>query len=317
MSPESDLLDRELRGALRLAAADRAPRQEMGEPRSSQVWRFPPRLRRSTQSSSPFISPAATGGFSSLPDVARFSAIRGCCSPDGFTTWRSTCSSEAGKCATRASAASLTVRRAVPDSDVPVWSGRVAAVPRHPIGSAQFCTGLRTVIACQDREVPPLRDRIAPGVRVLFVGINPGIRSAETGHHFAGYSNRFWKLLFDSKLVPEPIDWRADDRLPEWGFGITNLVARETPGIDTLAPRGVRCGRRRAARQGSPFQARDRGVCRSVAVSLDFRCKGGGAARAPARDIRRRAGVRPAEPQRPEREFLLRRNAGLISKAPT
>jgi TDG/mug DNA glycosylase family protein len=80
-----------------------------------------------------------------------------------------------------------------------------------------------------------LKDRIAPGVRVLFVGINPGIRSAETGHHFAGYSNRFWKLLFESKLVPEPIDWRGDDRLPEWGFGITNLVARETPGIDTLS----------------------------------------------------------------------------------
>jgi TDG/mug DNA glycosylase family protein len=77
----------------------------------------------------------------------------------------------------------------------------------------------------------PLRDRIRPG---LFVGINPGIRSAETGHHFAGYSNRFWKLLTDSKLVPEPVDWRADDRLPEWGFGITNLVPRETPGIDTL-----------------------------------------------------------------------------------
>jgi TDG/mug DNA glycosylase family protein len=81
----------------------------------------------------------------------------------------------------------------------------------------------------------PLRDRIAPGVRVLFVGINPGIRSAQTGHHFAGYSNRFWKLLFESKLVSEPIDWRADDRLPEWGFGINNLVARETPGIDTLS----------------------------------------------------------------------------------
>jgi TDG/mug DNA glycosylase family protein len=81
----------------------------------------------------------------------------------------------------------------------------------------------------------PLRDRIAPGVRVLFVGINPGIRSAQTGHHFAGYSNRFWKLLFDSRLVSEPIDYREDDRLPEWGFGITNLVARETPGIDTLS----------------------------------------------------------------------------------
>jgi TDG/mug DNA glycosylase family protein len=81
----------------------------------------------------------------------------------------------------------------------------------------------------------PLRDRIARDVRVLFVGINPGIRSALTGHHFAGYSNRFWKLLYDSQLVPEPIDWRHDARLPEWGYGITNLVARETRGIDTLS----------------------------------------------------------------------------------
>ena len=81
-----------------------------------------------------------------------------------------------------------------------------------------------------------LKDRITPGVRVLFVGINPGVRSAQTGHHFAGYSNRFWKLLFDAGLVPEPITYQDDDRLPEFGFGITNLVARPTPGIDTLSP---------------------------------------------------------------------------------
>lgn len=81
-----------------------------------------------------------------------------------------------------------------------------------------------------------LRDRIAPGLRVLFAGINPGVRSAITGHHFAGYSNRFWKLLFESGLVPEPITYLDDDRLPEWGFGITNLVARPSPGIDSLRP---------------------------------------------------------------------------------
>jgi len=73
-------------------------------------------------------------------------------------------------------------------------------------------------------------------VRVLFVGINPGMRSAALGHHFAGPSNRFWKLLFDSRLVPEPIGTEDDHRLPEWGFGITNLVPRATPGIDTLRP---------------------------------------------------------------------------------
>jgi TDG/mug DNA glycosylase family protein len=81
-----------------------------------------------------------------------------------------------------------------------------------------------------------LRDRIAPGLRVLFAGINPGVRSAITGHHFAGHSNRFWKLLFESGLVPEPITYLDDDRLLEWGFGITNLVARPSPGIDSLRP---------------------------------------------------------------------------------
>jgi double-stranded uracil-DNA glycosylase len=81
-----------------------------------------------------------------------------------------------------------------------------------------------------------LKDRIAPGVRVLLVGINPGVRSAETGHHFAGYSNRFWKLLYESGLVPEPIGCEDDVRLPDFGLGITNLIARPSPGIDDLAP---------------------------------------------------------------------------------
>lgn len=95
----------------------------------------------------------------------------------------------------------------------------------------------------------PLKDRVGPGMRVLFVGINPGVRSAEIGHHFAGYSNRFWKLLYQSKLVPEAIGTDDDHRLPDWGYGITNLVARPTPGIDTLRPRefvdGLRILRRK------------------------------------------------------------------------
>jgi TDG/mug DNA glycosylase family protein len=82
--------------------------------------------------------------------------------------------------------------------------------------------------------LPPLRDVIAPGTVVLLVGINPGVRSSLTGHHFAGFSNRFWTLLFESGLVPERIGYADDRRLPEWGFGITNIVPRPTPGIDTL-----------------------------------------------------------------------------------
>jgi len=81
-----------------------------------------------------------------------------------------------------------------------------------------------------------LEDRIGPGLLVLFVGINPGVRSATIGHHFAGFSNRFWKLLFDARLVPQPLRAEDDARLPEFHFGITNLVPRPTPGIDTLRP---------------------------------------------------------------------------------
>ena len=100
--------------------------------------------------------------------------------------------------------------------------GRVGRV--RPVGQVGQLDSLR------------LRDRIAPGVEVLFVGINPGIRSAVTGHHFAGYSNRFWRLLFDAGLVPEPLTYEDDDRLPEWGYGITNIVPRPTAGMTDLRP---------------------------------------------------------------------------------
>ena len=81
-----------------------------------------------------------------------------------------------------------------------------------------------------------LNDRIRRGLRILFVGINPGVRSALTGHHFAGYSNRFWKLLNESGLTPEPISYQDDVRLVRWNLGITNLIARPSPGIDDLRP---------------------------------------------------------------------------------
>ena len=84
---------------------------------------------------------------------------------------------------------------------------------------------------------------------MLFVGINPGIRSSLTGHHFAGFSNRFWVLLFESGLVPERITYTDDDRLPEFGYGITNIVPRPTPGIDTIAADEYVAGRVRLRRK--------------------------------------------------------------------
>ena len=83
----------------------------------------------------------------------------------------------------------------------------------------------------------------------MFVGINPGVRSALTGHHFAGFSNRFWRLLHESKLVPHPITFEDDDWLPEWGYGITNIVPRATPSIDTIEPHEYVAGRMKLRRK--------------------------------------------------------------------
>ncbi len=107
---------------------------------------------------------------------------------------------------------------------------------------------MKRTLVRQTQKAPAhkrLSDRIEPGVRILFVGINPGLRSAATGHHFAGYSNRFWKLLFESKLVPELLTYQDDWRLPDWGLGLTNIIERPSAGADALKPREYIAGRKR------------------------------------------------------------------------
>ena len=88
-----------------------------------------------------------------------------------------------------------------------------------------------------------LPDYLVRDLQILFVGINPGIRSATLGHHYAGHSNRFWKLLYEAELVPERLSYREDSRLPEWGIGLTNLVPRATAGIESLTADDYTAGR--------------------------------------------------------------------------
>lgn len=102
----------------------------------------------------------------------------------------------------------------------------------------------------------PLPDRLRPGLRILFVGINPGIRSAAVGHHFAGHSNRFWKLLHESGLVPLPLTYREDRRLPEWGLGLTNIIGRTSAGIDVLDSAEYRDGRAALERKIARYRPR-------------------------------------------------------------
>jgi len=94
----------------------------------------------------------------------------------------------------------------------------------------------------------PLPDRIGHRPRILFVGINPGLRSGALGHHFAGPGNPFWRLLHAAGLVPEPLHWADDVRLPEFGLAVTNIVPRPTREAAEIRPAEVIRGRRRLAR---------------------------------------------------------------------
>src|SRR3954451_22565675 len=69
---------------------------------------------------------------------------------------------------------------------------------------------------------------LAPDLRVLFVGINPSLRSAEAGHHFARPGNRFWAALHDGGLTPRRLRPDEDASLPLYGLGVTNIADRPT-----------------------------------------------------------------------------------------
>jgi TDG/mug DNA glycosylase family protein len=85
--------------------------------------------------------------------------------------------------------------------------------------------------AARDLTIP---DVVAPGLRVLFSGINPGLYSAATGYHFARPGNRFWPALHRSGFTPRQLDPSEQDTLLGLGLGITNVVARATARADEL-----------------------------------------------------------------------------------
>jgi TDG/mug DNA glycosylase family protein len=85
------------------------------------------------------------------------------------------------------------------------------------------------------RRAGALRDVGGPGLDVLFVGINPGFKSAQAGHHFANPSNGFWRLLHEAGFTPRRLAPEEDATLPKLGLGVTNLVARTTAGVSDLS----------------------------------------------------------------------------------
>lgn len=80
-----------------------------------------------------------------------------------------------------------------------------------------------------------LPDLLGPGLDVIFCGINPGLSAAESGHHFLGRGNRFWRVLHLAGYTPEQIAPEDDSDLLQYGCGLTTAVGRATAGASELA----------------------------------------------------------------------------------
>ncbi|MGE8527118.1 G/U mismatch-specific DNA glycosylase [Chryseobacterium rhizosphaerae] len=80
-----------------------------------------------------------------------------------------------------------------------------------------------------------LTDIIAVHLNVIFCGINPGLKSADEGHHFSGRSNRFWRVLHQSGFTPYEIQAVNDTSILDFGYGLTTAVARATSRADELS----------------------------------------------------------------------------------
>ena len=121
-----------------------------------------------------------------------------------------------------------------------------------------------------DRFVLTVPDVISCDLRVLFVGVNPGIRSSQTRHHFAHPSGRFWKALQAGGFMPEVLQPAEEEKLLEYGLGLTNLVDRPTQSADLLTSDELRAGARRLRRKACLYRPRWVAVLGVVAYRVAF-----------------------------------------------
>jgi TDG/mug DNA glycosylase family protein len=98
------------------------------------------------------------------------------------------------------------------------------------------------ILAAEDKTVS---DVIAPNLKILFCGINPGLYTAAVGHHFARPGNRFWKALFNAGFTERLLSPFEERELLMSGYGITNVVPRATATADLLIKDEVVKGGRR------------------------------------------------------------------------
>lgn len=80
-----------------------------------------------------------------------------------------------------------------------------------------------------------LPDHLRKGMKLVIVGCNPSESSVRVGHYYSGRNNQFWPILYAAGVIPEPLEYRDDKRVIEFGIGLTDLVKRPTRGMEDLS----------------------------------------------------------------------------------
>jgi TDG/mug DNA glycosylase family protein len=109
------------------------------------------------------------------------------------------------------------------------------------------------LLAAAGKTVP---DVIAPGLQILFCGINPGLYSGYTGYHFARPGNRFWPTLYAAGFTPRLLSPAEEYELLDWGYGVTNLVERATATANELTSAELAAGGQRLMAKVEQYRPR-------------------------------------------------------------
>ena len=92
-------------------------------------------------------------------------------------------------------------------------------------------------------DLPELPDILLPNLKLVFVGYNPSLPAARAGHYYAGPHNHFYRLLYESGLVPTLLSYHDDDSLPRHGIGLTDLCPIPTGQAAHLPAGALQAGR--------------------------------------------------------------------------
>ncbi|MDE1818298.1 MAG: mismatch-specific DNA-glycosylase [Thaumarchaeota archaeon] len=86
-------------------------------------------------------------------------------------------------------------------------------------------------------KLRPLPDILKKNLKILFVGTSPGVRSSQIGHYFAGRSNVFWRLMYESGLTKDRLVTEDDTKMLDYGYGLTDIVKTPTRSVSDIKSR--------------------------------------------------------------------------------